>query len=118
MEIIEKRIEERKRIIRKAQEYSLTFEFKTTVILIGSYARGDFNLWSDVDVMIIGDFNGSPLDRLKNIDFPLGYEIIPLTEEEFYKMKNRNNKLVKDALAEGVILRDDLHIFCRSLDSK
>ena len=38
-------------------------------------------------------------------------EIIPLTEEEFYKMKNRNNKLVKDALAEGVILRDDLHIF-------
>ncbi len=49
--------------------------------------------------MIIGDFNGSPLDRLKNIDFPPGFEIIPLTEEEFYKMKNRNNKLVKDALA-------------------
>ena len=59
MEIIEKRIEERKRIIRKAQEYSLTFEFKATVILIGSYARGDFNLWSDVDIMIIGDFTGN-----------------------------------------------------------
>jgi len=59
MEIIEKRIEERKRIIRNAQEYSLTFEFKATVILIGSYARGDFNLWSDVDIMIIGDFTGN-----------------------------------------------------------
>ena len=105
MEIIEKRIEERKGIIRKAHEHSLTFEFKATVILIGSYARGDFNLWSDVDIMIIGDF-------------PPGYEIIPLTEEEFYKMKNRNNKLVKDALAEGVILRGDLHISYRSLDSK
>ena len=71
-----------------------------------------------MDIMIIGDFTGNPLYRLKNIDFPPGFEIIPLTGEEFYKMKNRNNKLVKDALAEGVILRDDLHIFCRSLDSK
>ena len=59
MEIIEKRIEERKRIIRKAHEYSLTLEFKATVILIGSYARGDFNLWSDVDIMIIGYFTGN-----------------------------------------------------------
>ncbi len=35
---------------------------KTTLILFGSYARGDFNLWSDIDIIIISDY-------FKNIRF-------------------------------------------------
>lgn len=111
MEIIERRIEERERVIQGAKKYSLTLKFRATVILIGSYARGDFNLWSDIDLIIIGDFKGSPLDRLKAIDFPAGYEVIPLTIDEFHKMKNKKNKLVVDAIKDGVKLRDDFHIF-------
>ncbi len=80
------------------------------MFLIGSYARGDFNLWSDVDVIIIGDFHGNPVQRLKNLDFPPGYEIIPLTLNEIITMKRKNNKLVIDALKEGILLRDDLDI--------
>ena len=30
---------------------------------------GDFNLWSDIDILIIGDFSGNILNRIKNIGF-------------------------------------------------
>ena len=111
MEIVEKRIEERNKIIQEAKAYSKTLPFKCSVLLIGSYARGDFNLWSDIDLLIVGNFNGNPLERLKNIDFPPGYETIMLTPEEISKMKMKNDKFITDALKDGVILRDDLGIF-------
>ena len=56
MEVIEKRIEERNKIINEAKAYSKNLSFNCSVLLIGSYARGDFNLWSDIDLLIIGDF--------------------------------------------------------------
>ena len=111
MEIVEKRIEERNKIIQEAKAYSKTLPFKCSVLLIGSYARGDFNLWSDIDLLIIGDFKGDPLERLKSIDFPPGYEAITLTPEEINKMKMNNDRFITDALKDGVILRDDLGIF-------
>jgi len=60
MEIIEKRIKERNTIIKKSIEYAKSLNFKCTVMLIGSYARGDFNLWSDIDILIIGNFDPNP----------------------------------------------------------
>ena len=97
--------------IRFAIEYSKTLDFKSTVILIGSYARGDFNLWSDVDLLIIGDFTGNPVRRLEKIDFPAGYELILLTPEEISIMKEKKNKFLSDSFAEGVVLRDDFQYF-------
>ncbi len=85
-------------------------DFKCTVLLIGSYARGDFNLWSDVDLLVIADFHGNPLQRLKYIDFPSGYETILLTPGEVEIMKNKKNKFILDAFKEGIILRNDLHV--------
>lgn len=63
--------------------------FKATVILIGSYARGDFNLWSDIGIVLVAGFKDSPLERLKEIDYPLGYEVIPLTINGFKKLVKR-----------------------------
>ena len=110
MEIVEKRIEERNKIINEATAYSKNLSFKCSVLLIGSYARGDFNLWSDIDLLIIGDFKGNPLERLEDIDFPPGYETIMLTPEEINKMKMKNDKFITDALKDGVTLRDDFSI--------
>jgi len=47
---------------------------KITVILHGSYARGDFNLWSDIDVIVVSErFKGMrPLDRYDLIADLLG----------------------------------------------
>lgn len=111
MEIIERRIEERNKVIQEAKSYSENIPFKCSVMLIGSYARGDFNLWSDKDLLIIGNFTGNPLERLRNIDFPPGYEPIMLTPGEVEKMKSRNDKFIKDALRDSVVLRNDLRIF-------
>ncbi|MHB1493772.1 MAG: nucleotidyltransferase domain-containing protein [Thermoplasmataceae archaeon] len=111
MEIVEQRKLEREIKIRSAIEYSKALDFKSTVILIGSYARGDFNLWSDVDLLIIGDFSGNPVRRSEKLDFPAGYELILLTPEEISIMKGKRNKFLIDSFAEGVVLRDDFQYF-------
>lgn len=116
MEIIERRINDRNRIIKEVSEFSKNLQFKSTVLLIGSYARGDFNLWSDIDLLIVGDFKGNTLERLKSMDFPPGYEIIMLTPEEVNRMQMKNNKFIKDAITEGVVLRDDFSISLKGVD--
>lgn len=114
MEIIERRINQRKAVIDSAREFSRNLNFKCTAVLIGSYARGDFNLWSDVDLLIISDFKeNNPVDRLRSIDFPPGYEIIPLNVREVEKMCSKGSKFIQDAFREGVVLRDDLGIINR-----
>ncbi|MHA1608291.1 MAG: nucleotidyltransferase domain-containing protein [Candidatus Freyarchaeota archaeon] len=80
MEIIEERRRSREKIIGRVSSWVRELPFKVTAIVVGSYARGDFNLWSDVDVLLISrDFKGSPLDRLMEIDVPPGFQVIPLT---------------------------------------
>ena len=64
-EEITKRSKGRNNVILSLKQYSSILEEKlgkVTLILFGSYARGDFNLWSDVDIIIISDY-------FKNIRF-------------------------------------------------
>jgi predicted nucleotidyltransferase len=72
---------------------------------IGSYARGDFNLCSDVDLLIIVNFSGSPVQRLKLMHLHPGYEAIMLTTDEIIKMKNRNSRFTGDAFRDGIVIR-------------
>lgn len=111
MEIIESRKRQRLEVIGQVSEFSKALNLKCTVLLIGSYARGDFNLWSDVDLLIIGEFSGTPLERLKNFDLPEGYEAILLTPDELSKKRNKNDLFVKESFKNGVTIRDDLHLF-------
>ena len=83
-----------------------------TVLLHGSFARGDFNLWSDIDLIIISSrfTNTRPLDRYNILpDNPPRVEPIPLTPEEFLNLLEK--PAWKQALTRGtVIIRDDLNI--------
>lgn len=111
MEVIRERERRRRKMIEDAREWALSLDFKVSVILIGSYARGDFNLWSDVDILLISDtFKGSPLKRLENIDLPPGFQVIPLNTNELKKLYDKNDILVREALECGIILRDDLQL--------
>ncbi|PUA31496.1 MAG: hypothetical protein B9J98_05975 [Candidatus Terraquivivens tikiterensis] len=111
MEIIERRKKERTRIIEEAREWVSTLGFRLTVILIGSYARGDFNLWSDVDILLVSDvFQGNPLNRLKMVNPPPGYEVIPVNTYEFLENMRKKNVLIQEASKHGIILRDDLNL--------
>ncbi|MBS7648760.1 nucleotidyltransferase domain-containing protein, partial [Candidatus Bathyarchaeota archaeon] len=53
MEIIEERRRLREKRIEEAREWASRIRLRVTAILIGSFARGDFNLWSDVDILVI-----------------------------------------------------------------
>ena len=110
MEIIEKGIKERNKIINDAKKYALSLKFKCSTILIGSYARGDFNLWNGIDILIVGNFSGNPLKRLKSIDFPPGYEVIPINMEELNQKLIKKDRFILDSFRDGVILRDDFNI--------
>jgi len=108
MEILRERRRIREQVIEKARRWAGSIPFKTSAILVGSYARGDFNLWSDIDVIVITESDSRPVERLKNMENPPGFEVIPLTPKEFRRLVEKKNPLALEALSRGIVLRDDL----------
>jgi len=108
MDVIEQRIIKRNIAIDQAKKFADNLPLNASAFLVGSYSRGDFNLWSDIDIVVVYNFTGNPLLRLRNIDFPPGFEIIPLTPDEFRKMLAKKNPLCMEVKKYGVMLRDDL----------
>jgi len=88
-----------------------------TVILVGSYLRGDFNVWSDIDVLVIvEDEDPNPLKRYDKIipilmRFDIPIEPVIITKKEFFKGLNKKNPLIMEAMKIGKVFADDLHIF-------
>lgn len=83
---------------------------RVTVLLHGSYARGDFNLWSDIDVIVVSDaFKGvRVLDRYDMVASLLEPSVEPVlvTPGEFEGMLSKPSW--RQALARGVVVvRDD-----------
>lgn len=111
MEVVERRRKLREKFIEEASNWVAELPFKATAILIGSYARGDFNLWSDIDILLISnDFKEGPLDRLKALDIPPGFQVIPLNPKEFKKFLTKKEHLAVEAVEAGIVLRDDLEL--------
>jgi len=67
-----------------------------SIYLHGSYARGDFNEGSDIDLVIVGDFKERFKDRIGAVlgmtDLPI--EPLCYTEEEFEKMLRDKNPFI------------------------
>ena len=66
------------------------------IFLFGSLARGDMHALSDIDLVIIADFEGSRRDRVEqildiaqalNMSFPV--EPLPLRPEEFNVLRQK-----------------------------
>jgi hypothetical protein len=74
----------------------------TEVYLYGSFARGDFNEGSDIDLIIVGKFQGRMHERIGQIldltDLPV--EPLVYTQAEFEQMKER--RFVQHVLSEAV----------------
>ena len=45
------------------------------IILYGSYARGDYNKSSDIDIMILTDLNEKELEQYKDKIYDIAYDI-------------------------------------------
>ncbi len=77
------------------------------IILFGSFARGDYNKWSDVDVIIVSD----DFNDLKKVERPVklydywtsGYPVdfLCYTPKEFNSLKSRVT-IVREAVKEGI----------------
>ncbi|GFO96173.1 hypothetical protein ig2599ANME_0360 [groundwater metagenome] len=83
---------------------------KFTGVLYGSMARGDYNVWSDIDFLVISDqLPENPLKRLELLysltDTPI--EVKGYTKNEFLKMIEKRNPIALDSLVEGKVIVDD-----------
>ncbi|MEM4311572.1 MAG: nucleotidyltransferase domain-containing protein [Nitrososphaerales archaeon] len=85
-----------------------------TIMLIGSFSRGDFNLHSDIDILIIFDkeLPKSPLERYKLVeDFlepNMEAQIIGL--KEFKKRVEKRDPVINKILKDAMIIEDDLNV--------
>jgi uncharacterized protein len=108
---VEQRRVERERLIGSAREYVARLAERLDVqaaAVVGSVARGDFNVWSDVDVLVVaGRLPARAPDRAAVLleGAPIGVQPIGFTGEEFERALEKGNVLVREALERGVVLR-------------
>lgn len=78
------------------------------VILFGSFAAGDINEGSDIDIIVVADFKEGLLDRIKTLmelnTFGIPIEPIGYTPEEFEDMRARGNRFIMEVIEKGKIL--------------
>ena len=83
------------------------------VILYGSYARGDYNNLSDIDIMILTDFSDAEIeeyrDKISDIAFDIeldtGYIISPIIRNiDIFKVRTNYIPFYHNVEKEGVVL--------------
>jgi len=110
-EEIRRREEHRRRVIEEVARYVHVLRARwgrLTAILYGSYVRGDFNLWSDVDLVLVSErFRGvrSVVRCLELADAPPRLEPICWTPEEAVKALAK--PWWREALRHRLVLVDD-----------
>jgi predicted nucleotidyltransferase len=95
-------VEDPERIYEQLKEFAQLLKSKhkvKKVYLYGSFARGDFHEGSDIDLIIVGEFEGRMPQRIGKILDLTSLPVEPLvyTEAEFEQMKER--AFLKDVLA-------------------
>lgn len=107
--VIARRREEQRQLIDRARRYVDDLSTRMPLVaaaLAGSVARGDFNVWSDIDVVVIAE--GLPERYPERADKlmtgvpkvqPVGY-----TPDEFRTALERRNALVVEAVERGISL--------------
>ncbi|MGQ0670530.1 MAG: nucleotidyltransferase domain-containing protein [Actinomycetota bacterium] len=109
-EVLAERRREQERLVGLAREYVERLSRRFPIVgaaVVGSVARGDFNLWSDVDVVVVTE--GLP-DRTPErgaalgLDAPPGVQAVGFSPEEFEAAWLRRNPLAREASEIGVAL--------------
>jgi predicted nucleotidyltransferase len=109
---VDERRAERERLLERARAYVESLASRLDVraaAVVGSVARGDFNVWSDVDVRVVvaEELPARAPDRAWRLleaapprVQPIGYTLAELEREWI-----RGNRLVREAVSDGVCLR-------------
>lgn len=102
----------RKRIPQEAIEdivWQIVHHFRPQkVILFGSYARGDFNPESDVDLLVVMDTKLKPVHQeieiCKKIEYHFGLDILVYTPQAVTERLALGDSFLKEVLKEGIVL--------------
>jgi predicted nucleotidyltransferase len=112
-------LEQRGQIAEQIEQYCREIVSKLepqAIILFGSFAEDDINEGSDIDIMVIADFQVGFLDRIKLLldlnRFGLPIEPIGYTSEEFQSLKQARTPFIARVLDTGKML------YQRRLDAK
>jgi len=100
---------EAEKSIRQLVEYAKPLQPRT-IILFGSYARGDFTESSDIDLCVIADnMPKEELTRRALPDLPSipKVTVIGFLPEEFFEYIRTIRFLAFDIIADGLIVYDD-----------
>ena len=110
---IARRVAEQAHLIAQAREYVTALSGRVPVVaaaVVGSVARGDFNLWSDTDVVIVAErLPTSFLERQALLlgDAAPGIQPIGFEPAEFRAALAKRNRLAREVLEAGVTLIGD-----------
>jgi len=78
------------------------------IVLFGSFATGDVNEGSDIDIMVVADFKESFLDRIKRLMdmniFKIPIEPVGYTLKEFREMMKRKSPFIMEVMEKGKIM--------------
>jgi HEPN domain-containing protein len=105
-----RRYAEQEQLVGLAREHLATLAGRLTIrraAVVGSVARGDFNLWSDIDLLVVADALPERLpDRLALLmdDRPARVEVIGFTPAELEAARRRGNPMVAELDAIGIPL--------------
>ncbi|MFQ6058571.1 MAG: nucleotidyltransferase domain-containing protein [Anaerolineae bacterium] len=114
LKALEERRREREKFVDMARTYAEKLRRrlgKLTAIVYGSVSRGDFNLGSDVDILIISEgLPSHPLERMEVLYSchepplePKGY-----TPAELRALLGKRNSAITEVLRDGIVVVDDL----------
>jgi len=109
-ETLAERARERERLIELARTYVRRLSRRHPLLaaaVVGSVARGDFNVWSDVDVVVVADDlpERAPERGLLLVEDALGgVQPVGFTPGELAEALRRGNPLAREAVTSGVVL--------------
>ena len=78
-------------------------------IIFGSYARGEADEYSDIDLVIIKDTETPFLDRYRDFDglfsvMPKALEVLVYTQGEFESMRDGGNPFILNVVEDGIVI--------------
>jgi predicted nucleotidyltransferase len=107
--IVEAWAGERRALVDRAARFAASLDADAgvvAVVVFGSVARGDFNLWSDVDVLVVvARVDDRLVERVRSAGREVGpVEPVVWSAEQFTGQLRRNDPIAVESVERGIWL--------------